>query len=76
MYECMPHSKILWLSVLYACSMDTPPGTKMRVKGIVEVANGFMLLTKFSVEILGGRVEGLLRKWHTTKASSSRKLNL
>ncbi len=51
------------------CSLDTPPGTKIKIKGNVEVANGFLLLSKSSVNVLGGRVEGLLKKWHTTKAS-------
>ena len=50
-------------------SLDTPPGTKIKIKGNVEVANGFLLLSNSSVDVLGGRVEGLLKKWRTTKAS-------
>lgn len=39
----------------------------------MEVANGFLLLTQSSVEVLGGKVEGLLKKWRANKASEEGK---
>ena len=57
------------MNAFYKYSHDTPPGTKIKIKGRVECPNGFMLLTKSSVEVLGGMVEGLLKKWSSTKAS-------
>ena len=48
-------------------SLDTPPGTKVSIKGSVAIVNGFMLLKKSSMEVLGGRVEGLHKKWSSMK---------
>ena len=48
-------------------SPATPPGTKIRLKGTVCVVNGFLLLTKSGVEVLGGQVESLLKKWSLNK---------
>lgn len=52
---------------MMTCSPDTPPGTKVSIKGTVVVVNGFMLLKKSSMEVLGGRVEGLHKKWSSMK---------
>lgn len=48
-------------------SPATPPGTKVKLKGIASVVNGFFLLTRSSTEILGGQVESLLSKWRLSK---------
>lgn len=53
----------------YHCSLTTPPGTKVKIKEAVLVVNGFMLLKKTSMEVLGGNVEALLKKWNLQKVS-------
>ena len=49
--------------------MSTPPGTKVRLIGTMVVQNSFILLKKTSVEVLGGTVEHLIKKWNMQKAS-------
>ncbi|KAF7238671.1 Tudor domain-containing protein 3 [Varanus komodoensis] len=44
-------------------SLNTPPGTKIKLLGIVEVKNGFLLLDENNTVILGGEVEHLIEKW-------------
>ncbi|KAJ6661684.1 hypothetical protein lerEdw1_013206 [Lerista edwardsae] len=44
-------------------SLNTPPGTKIKLLGIVEVKNGFLLLDDSNTVILGGEVEHLIEKW-------------
>ena len=51
-------------------SFDTPPGTKVCIKGTVAVLNGFILLKKSSMVALGGRVEGLHKKWSSMKVGT------
>lgn len=50
-------------------STSTPPGTKVRLVGTMAVQNSFILLKKTSVEVLGGSVEHLVKKWNMQKAS-------
>lgn len=45
------------------CSLNTPPGTKIKLSGIVEVRNGFLLLDDGNTTVLGGEVEHLIEKW-------------
>lgn len=52
---------------LSTCSPVTPPGTKVKLLGKVAVQNSFLLLTKTSLEVLGGTVEVLHKKWKTQK---------
>ena len=49
----------------------TSPGTKVKIRGSVSIINGFMLLKKSSLEVMGGSVETLLKKWNPSKVSSS-----
>lgn len=44
-------------------SLNTPPGTKIKLSGIVEVRNGFLLLDDSNTAVLGGEVEHLIEKW-------------
>lgn len=46
-----------------ASSLNTPPGTKIKLSGIVEVRNGFLLLDDSNTAVLGGEVEHLIEKW-------------
>ena len=52
------------------CSPVTPPGTKVKVVGTVAVHNGFLLLKKTSLEVLGGKVDALLKKWNSQRVRS------
>uniref|UniRef100_A0A8C9G4D4 RecQ mediated genome instability protein 1 OB-fold domain-containing protein n=1 Tax=Pavo cristatus TaxID=9049 RepID=A0A8C9G4D4_PAVCR len=46
-----------------ASSLNTPPGTKIKLSGIIEVRNGFLLLDDSNTAVLGGEVEHLIEKW-------------
>ncbi|XP_077200240.1 tudor domain-containing protein 3 isoform X1 [Paroedura picta] len=51
-------------------SMNTPPGTKIKLLGVVEVKNGFLLLDDSNTVILGGEVEHLIEKWELQRSLS------
>lgn len=51
------------LAFVLVFSLNTPPGTKIKLLGIVEVKNGFLLLDDSNTVILGGEVEHLIEKW-------------
>ncbi|XP_053163488.1 tudor domain-containing protein 3 [Hemicordylus capensis] len=51
-------------------SLNTPPGTKIKLLGIVEVKNGFLLLDDSNTVILGGEVEHLIEKWELQRSLS------
>lgn len=58
-------------STTHILSPLTPPGTKLKLTGKVEVQNGFLLLKKSSITFLGGQVEALLKKWNLQKVAVS-----
>ncbi|XP_003218691.1 tudor domain-containing protein 3 isoform X1 [Anolis carolinensis] len=51
-------------------SLNTPPGTKIKLLGIVEVKNGFLLLDESNTVVLGGEVEHLIEKWELQRSLS------
>ncbi|XP_061485943.1 tudor domain-containing protein 3 isoform X2 [Rhineura floridana] len=51
-------------------SLNTPPGTKIKLLGIVEVKNGFLLLDDNNTVILGGEVDHLIEKWELQRSLS------
>ncbi|XP_042314363.1 tudor domain-containing protein 3 [Sceloporus undulatus] len=51
-------------------SLNTPPGTKIKLLGIVEMKNGFLLLDESNTVILGGEVEHLIEKWELQRSLS------
>ncbi|XP_067419308.1 tudor domain-containing protein 3 isoform X1 [Emydura macquarii macquarii] len=51
-------------------SLNTPPGTKIKLSGIVEVKNGFLLLDDSNTAVLGGEVEHLIEKWELQRSLS------
>ncbi|CAO2591723.1 Tudor domain-containing protein 3 [Lemmus lemmus] len=57
-------------SYISKISLNTPPGTKVRLSGIVEVKNGFLLLTDSNTTVLGGEVEHLIDKWELQRSLS------
>ncbi|XP_060682435.1 tudor domain-containing protein 3 isoform X2 [Hemiscyllium ocellatum] len=44
-------------------SLNTPPGTKVRLFGTVKIRNGFLLLSDANIFVLGGEVDQLIEKW-------------
>ncbi|XP_072899318.1 tudor domain-containing protein 3 isoform X1 [Hemitrygon akajei] len=50
-------------SNLSKISLNTPPGTKVRLFGTIKMRNGFLLLHDTNVLVLGGDVDQLIEKW-------------
>ena len=55
------------LSKLDGISINTPPGTKVKLINSIPVSNGFLRLETGSLKVLGGRVEALYEKWDTSR---------
>ncbi|XP_077339268.1 tudor domain-containing protein 3 [Lithobates pipiens] len=51
-------------------SLNTPPGTKIKLLGTVEVKNGCLLLDDTNTVVLGGEVEPLIEKWELQRSLS------
>ncbi|XP_036153473.1 tudor domain-containing protein 3 isoform X4 [Myotis myotis] len=57
-------------SYMSKISLNTPPGTKVKLSGIVDIKNGFLLLNDSNTTILGGEVEHLIEKWELQRSLS------
>ncbi|CAH1391535.1 unnamed protein product [Nezara viridula] len=57
----------LEMSPLVDINFNTPPGTKLKLKGEMVISHGLLLLHTENVEVLGGRVIVLVEKWLTNK---------
>ncbi|XP_005070977.2 tudor domain-containing protein 3 isoform X1 [Mesocricetus auratus] len=57
-------------SYISKISLNTPPGTKVRLSGVVDVKNGFLLLSDSNTTVLGGEVEHLIDKWELQRSLS------
>lgn len=44
-------------------SLNTPPGTKVKLLGTLQIKNGFVLLDDSNISVLGGEVDHMLEKW-------------
>ncbi|KAL4635746.1 tudor domain-containing protein 3 [Arapaima gigas] len=49
-------------------SLNTPPGTKVKLLGTVMVKNGFLLLDDSKIVVLGGEVEHMIEKWELQRS--------
>ncbi|KAI5101389.1 tudor domain-containing protein 3 isoform X1 [Silurus meridionalis] len=49
-------------------SLNTPPGTKLKLLGTVPVKNGFLLLDDCKIAVLGGEVDHLIEKWELQRS--------
>ncbi|OCT92680.1 tudor domain-containing protein 3 [Xenopus laevis] len=58
------------LNHLSKISLNTPPGTKIKLLGTIEVKNGFLLLDDTNTVVLGGEVEHLIEKWELQRSLS------
>ena len=61
------------VSRLDGISLNTHPGTKVRVSGggRIAVTNGTLMLETGCLKVLGGRVEGITDKWEVQKKLSN-----
>ncbi|KAL4690845.1 hypothetical protein H8959_013806, partial [Pygathrix nigripes] len=57
-------------SYMSKISLNTPPGTKVKLSGIVDIKNGFLLLNDSNTAVLGGEVEHLIEKWELQRSLS------
>ncbi|XP_066562775.1 tudor domain-containing protein 3 isoform X2 [Amia ocellicauda] len=49
-------------------SLNTPPGTKVKLLGTVLVKNGFLLLDDSKIVVLGGEVDHMIEKWELQRS--------
>ncbi|XP_066503477.1 tudor domain-containing protein 3 [Hoplias malabaricus] len=49
-------------------SLNTPPGTKMKLLGTVPVKNGVLLLDDIKIAVLGGEVDHMIEKWELQRS--------
>uniref|UniRef100_H3C1T4 Survival of motor neuron-related-splicing factor 30 n=1 Tax=Tetraodon nigroviridis TaxID=99883 RepID=H3C1T4_TETNG len=49
-------------------SLNTPPGTKVKLLGTIQVKNGFVLLDDSNISVLGGEVDHLVEKWEIQRS--------
>ncbi|XP_036401960.1 tudor domain-containing protein 3 [Megalops cyprinoides] len=49
-------------------SLNTPPGTKVKLLGTVLVKNGFLLLDDSKIFLLGGEVDHMIEKWELQRS--------
>ncbi|KAF6774993.1 hypothetical protein AHF37_05969 [Paragonimus kellicotti] len=52
-------------------SLNTPPGTKLRLMGTIPIHLGFLVLRKKDFQVLGGNVPNLIKEWTMTKLAKS-----
>uniref|UniRef100_A0A8C6H4J1 Tudor domain-containing protein 3 n=1 Tax=Mus spicilegus TaxID=10103 RepID=A0A8C6H4J1_MUSSI len=58
-------------SYISKISLNTPPGTKVKLSGTVDIKNGFLLLSDSNTTVLGGEVEHLIDKWALQRKCAS-----
>ncbi|KAM3876902.1 tudor domain-containing protein 3 [Diretmus argenteus] len=49
-------------------SLNTPPGTKVKLLGTVLIKNGFLLLDDTKISVLGGEVDHMVEKWELQRS--------
>ncbi|XP_029000886.1 tudor domain-containing protein 3 [Betta splendens] len=49
-------------------SLNTPPGTKVKLIGTVQVKNGVLLLDDSNILVLGGEVDHMIEKWELQRS--------
>ncbi|XP_029354823.1 tudor domain-containing protein 3 isoform X2 [Echeneis naucrates] len=49
-------------------SLNTPPGTKVKLQGTVQVKNGLLLLEDSKISVLGGEVDHMVEKWELQRS--------
>ncbi|MBN3276040.1 TDRD3 protein, partial [Polyodon spathula] len=49
-------------------SLNTPPGTKVKLLSTVQIKNGFLLLDDTRIIVLGGEVDHMIDKWELQRS--------
>ncbi|XP_014902371.1 tudor domain-containing protein 3-like [Poecilia latipinna] len=49
-------------------SLNTPPGTKVKLVGSIQVKNGILLLEDSNIHVLGGEVDHMVEKWELQRS--------
>ncbi|XP_067352238.1 tudor domain-containing protein 3 isoform X2 [Channa argus] len=49
-------------------SLNTPPGTKVKLLGTVQVKNGLLVLDDSKISVLGGEVDHMVEKWELQRS--------
>jgi tudor domain-containing protein 3 len=67
------HSNLQAIEIqrLEKISLNTPPGTKIRLKQNIPVKSGFAQVQSKHLEVLGGTVEALVEKWEISRKLAS-----
>lgn len=52
------------------CSINTLPGTKLKLVGKLSVCNGHLLLFRANCKLLGGHVQNLVDTWNLKRVNS------
>lgn len=60
----------LEFSHLSKISLNTPPGTKIKLLGTIQVKNGLLLLDDSKISNLGGEVDHMVEKWELQRSFS------
>jgi len=63
------HSEITAIELNYCSQLkvcNLPPGTKILLKGTMEVVNGLVCIRPQNVKVIGGVVQHLVQKWQAT----------
>ncbi|XP_006005219.1 tudor domain-containing protein 3 isoform X2 [Latimeria chalumnae] len=63
------------IDFLSTISLNTPPGTKVKLLGTVKIANGFLLLDDKNTVVLGGEVDHLIEKWELQRSLAKHNRN-
>lgn len=56
-------------------SLNTPPGTKVKLVGTIQVKNGILLLDDSNIHVLGGEVDHMVEKWELQRVRVNLSLN-
>lgn len=57
------------VTALVYFSINTPPGTKILLKGTIKLKANLLILNSQNVQVLGGHVDHLVTKWKQAKVS-------
>lgn len=56
-------------------SLNTPPGTKVKLLGTVQIKNGLLLLDDSKICVLGGEVDHMVEKWELQRSLAKHSRN-
>lgn len=56
---------------MFVFSLNTPPGTKLKLLGTVQVKNGLLLLDDSKISVLGGEVDHMVEKWELQRVRAN-----